>query len=100
METLLAQYGLPTALLIATGTYISLLVKFLKELITGNLQAVIANQEKMAKELRTVQDDLARIELMLRLTNDIRERGRLGIEMSRIGKANTDVQLGSDETAL
>ena len=48
METLLAQYGLPTALLIATGTYISLLVKFLKELITGNLQAVIANQEKIA----------------------------------------------------
>ena len=37
---------------------------------------------------------------MLRLTNDIRERGRLGIEMSRIGKANTDVQLGSDETPL
>ena len=96
METILAQYGLPTALLIATGTYISLLVKFLKELITGNIQTVIANQEKTAKELRTVQDDIARIELMLRLSNDLRERGRLGVEMSRIGKANTDAPLGTD----
>ena len=100
MEAILAQYGLPTALLIATGTYISLLVKFLKELITGNLNAVLAHQEKMAKELRTVQDDLARIELMLRLTNDINERGKLGIEMSRIGKANTDVTLGDDSSPL
>ena len=93
MEDLLKDYGLPTALLVGISMWAALLVNFLKSLITKELGELKHNQELLAKELRRVQDDIARIELMLRLSHDLKQGGGFTPEMSRIGKAGTDVDL-------
>ena len=93
MEDLLKEYGLPTALLIMISAWSALLVNFLKTLITKELAELKHNQEQLGKELRGVQDDVARIELMLRLAHDYKTNGGPTPEMSRIGKAGTDAEL-------
>jgi|TARA_R110002096_G_scaffold203430_14_gene388604 hypothetical protein len=93
MEDLIKSYGLPTALLIGISGWAALLVNFLKGLIIKELAGLSANQEKLAQELRRVQDDIARIELMLRLGHDFKAHGGPTPEMSRIGKAGTDIEL-------
>ena len=93
MEDLLKNYGLPTALLVGISMWAALLVNFLKSLITKELGDLKHNQEQLGKELRAVQDDIARIELMLRLSHDLSSGGGFTPEMSRIGKAGTDVEL-------
>lgn len=93
VEDLLKNYGLPTALLVGISAWAALLVNFLKGLITKELGELKHNQELLAKELRRVQDDIARIELMLRLSHDMAKGGSFSPEMSRIGKAGTDVDL-------
>ena len=93
MEDLLKNYGLPTALLVGISMWAALLVNFLKGLITKELGELKHTQELLAKELRKVQDDIARIELMLRLSHDLTNSGSFSPEMSRIGKAGTDVEL-------
>ena len=93
MEDLIKDYGLPSALLIGISVWAGLLVNFLKSLITKELAELKSNQAKLAQELRTVQDDTCRIELMLRLDHDYRTKGHPTPEMSRIGKAGTDVDL-------
>jgi len=93
MEDLIKNYGLPTALLVGISVWAGLLVNFLKSLITKELAELKGNQEKLAKELRNVQDDTCRIELMLRMQHDYKSHGHMTPEMSRIGKAGTDVDL-------
>ena len=93
MEDLLKNYGLPTALLVGISAWAALLVNFLKSLITKELGDLKYNQEQLARELRAVQDDVARIELMLRLSHDLHKSGGFTPEMSRVGKAGTDVEL-------
>ena len=92
MEDLLKNYGLPTALLCGISVWAGLLVNFLKGLITKELGELKQNQQLLAQELRRVQDDVARIELMLRLGHDMNKSGKFQPEMSRIGKAGTDVE--------
>lgn len=93
MEDLIKNYGLPTALLVGISVWAGLLVNFLKSLITKELGELKANQAKLAQELRNVQDDTCRIELMLRLGHDYKIHGHPTPEMSRIGKAGTDADL-------
>lgn len=93
MEELIKNYGLPTALLMAISLWAGLLVNFLKSLITKELAELKHNQEQLGQELRSVQDDVARIELMLRLSHDYMKQGHPTPEMSRIGKAGTDASL-------
>ena len=93
MEDLLKNYGLPTAMLMMISAWAALLVNFLKSLITKELAELKHNQEALGKELRAVQDDVARIELMLRLSHDYMKQGHPTPEMSRIGKAGTDAEL-------
>ena len=93
MEDLLKDYGLPTALLVGISVWAGLLVNFLKGLITKELGELKQNQQLLAQELRRVQDDVARIELMLRLDHDIQHSGKFQPEISRVGKAGTDIEL-------
>ena len=93
MEDLLKNYGLPTAMLCGLSVFTMAIVNFLKALITKELAELKHNQELLAKELRTVQDDVARIELMLRLAHDYKHSGGPTPEMSRLGKAGTDAEL-------
>jgi hypothetical protein len=93
MEDLLKNYGLPTAMLCGLSVFTMAIVNFLKALITKELAELKHNQELLAKELRTVQDDVARIELMLRLSHDYKHSGGPTPEMSRLGKAGTDAEL-------
>lgn len=93
MEDLLKDYGLPTALLVGISVWAGLLVNFLKGLITKELGELKQNQQLLAQELRRVQDDVARIELMLRLDHDIQNSGKFQPEISRVGKAGTDIEL-------
>tara|TARA_A100001037_G_C15090527_1_gene608822 strand:+ start:659 stop:943 length:285 start_codon:yes stop_codon:yes gene_type:complete len=93
MEDLLKNYGLPTALLVGISVWAGLLVNFLKGLIIKELAELKHNQDSLARELRAVQDDVARIELMLRLAHDYKTQGHPTPEMSRIGKAGTDAEL-------
>ena len=93
MEDLLKNYGLPTAMLCGLSVFTMAIVNFLKALITKELMELKHNQELLAKELRTVQDDVARIELMLRLAHDYKHSGGPTPEMSRLGKAGTDAEM-------
>jgi hypothetical protein len=93
VDELIKNYGLPTALLMAISLWAGLLVNFLKSLIIKELAELKHNQELLAKELRAVQDDVARIELMLRLAHDYKHSGGPTPEMSRLGKAGTDAEL-------
>tara|TARA_Y100000593_G_C4304134_1_gene334897 strand:- start:1071 stop:1382 length:312 start_codon:yes stop_codon:yes gene_type:complete len=94
---LLSNYGLPTLGVIAVSTFVVTLVTFLKSLLVKELSELKSNQQRMTdlfgKELRTVQDDVARIELMLRLGHDVSRTGKFQPEMSRIGKAGTDIDM-------
>tara|TARA_Y100000310_G_C20430065_1_gene691036 strand:- start:472 stop:795 length:324 start_codon:yes stop_codon:yes gene_type:complete len=89
MEELLKNYGLPTALLIGISAWAALLVNFLKGLITKELANLEGGQGNLVKEIRELKDDVTRIELMLRLTHDMASQGKMGVEMSRIGKSNS-----------
>ena len=93
MEELIKNYGLPTAMLVGLSFFTMAIVNFLKALITKELMELKHNQELLGKELRGVQDDVARIELMLRLAHDYKHSGGPTPEMSRIGKAGTDAEL-------
>ena len=79
------------------STFVVTLVTFLKSLLVKELSELKSNQQRMTdlfgKELRTVQDDVARIELMLRLGHDVSRTGKFQPEMSRIGKAGTDIDM-------
>jgi hypothetical protein len=93
MEELIKNYGLPTAMLIGLSFFTMTIVTFLKSLIVKEMGELKHNQELLGKELRGVQDDVARIELMLRLAHDYKHSGGPTPEMSRIGKAGTDGEL-------
>jgi hypothetical protein len=93
MEELIKNYGLPTAMLVGLSFFTMAIVNFLKALITKEIADLKHNQELLASELRAVQDDVARIELMLRLSHDYKTAGGPTPEMSRLGKAGTDAAL-------
>ena len=93
MENLIKEFGLPTAMLCGLSFFTAMIVQFLKSLIIKELGELKHNQESLAGELRAVQDDVARIELMLRLAHDYKHSGGPTPEMSRIGKAGTDAEL-------
>ncbi len=93
MEELIKNYGLPTAMLCGLSVFTMAIVNFLKTLITREISELKHNQEQLGQELRSVQDDVARIELMLRLSHDYMKQGHPTPEMSRIGKAGTDASL-------
>lgn len=93
MTDLIQNYGFPTAVACAAGGFCVVLITFLKNLLLSELSQLKSNQQKLARECRSIADDIARIELMLRLTHDISKHGRVQPEMARIGKAGTDVDL-------
>ena len=86
MEELIKNYGIPTALLIMISGWCAYLVNFLKGLITSDISALKDSVDNLSKDIRNTQDDITRIELMIRLMHDIRKDGRLSPEMSKIGK--------------
>ena len=87
MEELLKDYGLPTALLMGISAWCAYLVNFLKGLITSDIAALKESVDSLSKDVRNTQDDITRIELMIRLMHDIKKDGQLGPEMSKIGKS-------------
>jgi hypothetical protein len=86
MEELLKDYGLPTALLMGISAWCAYLVNFLKGLITSDIASLNEAVQNLSKDIRNTQDDITRIELMIRLMHDIKKDGQLGPEMSKIGK--------------
>lgn len=86
MQELIQSYGLPTALLIGISAWCAYLVNFLKGLIVNDLSDLKEAVDKLGNDVRNTQDDITRIELMIRLMHDIRKDGQLGPEMSKIGK--------------
>tara|TARA_R110002020_G_scaffold188694_2_gene387418 strand:+ start:1577 stop:1849 length:273 start_codon:yes stop_codon:yes gene_type:complete len=86
MEELLKDYGLPTALLMGISAWCAYLVNFLKGLITSDIATLNEAVQNLSKDIRNTQDDITRIELMIRLMHDIKKDGQLGPEMSKIGK--------------
>lgn len=91
-ENLLSQYGLPTLGVIFISIACWGLVTFLKSLLVKEMTELKNNQREISKEVRSLMDDIQRIELMLRLSHDINKGGAFQPEMSRIGKAGTDSQ--------
>lgn len=87
MEELLKDYGLPTALLMGISAWCAYLVNFLKGLITSDIATLNEAVQNLSKDIRNTQDDITRIELMIRLMHDIKKDGQLGPEMSKIGKS-------------
>ena len=86
MEELLKDYGLPTALLMGISAWCAYLVNFLKGLISSDIASLNEAVQNLSKDIRNTQDDITRIELMIRLMHDIKKDGQLGPEMSKIGK--------------
>tara|TARA_R100000808_G_scaffold142_2_gene1052 strand:- start:18650 stop:18940 length:291 start_codon:yes stop_codon:yes gene_type:complete len=93
-ENLLSQYGLPTLGAIFVSIACWGLVTFLKSLLVKEMTELKTNQREISKEVRSLMDDIQRIELMLRLSHDLKSgAGTFQPEMSRIGKAGTDTEL-------
>ena len=70
MEELLKDYGLPTALLMGISAWCAYLVNFLKGLITSDIATLNEAVQNLSKDIRNTQDDITRIELMIRLIDD------------------------------